>query len=243
MLIAIGTILIFSPFANSVRMTSSIGMGETLIDVIRPKAEGPDGIHARVLNECEKEIALPLAIIFSRSLTETRIPLDWKRANVIPIFKKGDKSNVENYRPVSLTSLVCKTMESILKDKIVDFLDENDIIRDTQHGFRRGRSCLTNLLEFFDRATESFDKGRQLDVSYLDFSKAFDKVPHKRLCLQLKWHGINTRILHWIENWLSGRQQRVLLNGTKSGWNDVLSGVPARICPRTFAIFDIHKFN
>ena len=113
------------------------------------KAEGPDDIYARVLNECEKELAAPLAIIFSKSIKESKIPLDWKRANVIPIFKKGDKTKVENYRPVSLTSIVCKVLESIIKDNIVKFLEENNLIRDTQHGFRTGHSCLTNLLNFF----------------------------------------------------------------------------------------------
>jgi len=194
---------------------------------VRPnKAEGPDEIHARFLREAERELSVPLAIIFSKSLSETEIPLDWKRANVVPIHKKGDKSKEENYRPVSLTSLVCKVLESIIKDKIVEFLEQNELINDTQHGFRKGRSCLTNLLDFLDVVTESFDQGNQLDVSFLDFSKAFDKVPHKRLGVQLKIHGIGGKILDWIESWLSGRQQRVILNGCKSQWKEVLSGVP-----------------
>ena len=132
-------------------------------------------------------------------------------------FKKGDKSDVDNYRPVSLTSIVCKLLESIIKDKMVEFFDENDLIKDSQYGFRKNRSCLTNLLKFLNVATEAFDEGEQLDVTYLDFSKAFDKVPHKRLCLQLKCHGISGKTPDWIEHWLSGRQQRVLLNPRPAG--------------------------
>ena len=190
------------------------------------KAEGPDEIFARLLTECDKELSVPLAIIFTKSLVNSKVPMDWKRANVVPIHKKGDKSVMGNYRPISLTSLVCKILESIIKEKIVEFLECNDIIGDTQHGFRKGRSCLTNLLHFLDVATDSFDQGKQLDVAYLDFSKAFDKVPHQRLVLQLKSHGIEGKILEWIKTWLTGRQQRVVLNGCKSHWKSVISGVP-----------------
>ena len=96
-------------------------------------------------------------------------------------------------------------MESIIKEKIVEFLDENNVIGSTQHGFRKGRSCLTNLLDFLEAATDAFDQGKQLDVAYLDFSKAYDKVPHRRLPLQLKLHDINGNILKWIVAWLTGR--------------------------------------
>ena len=172
----------------------------TYLKKIRPKkAEGPDEIHARLLRECERELSIPLAIIFSKSLAEGKIRLkkiDWKRANVVPIYKKGDRSEVGNYRPVGLTSLSCKVLELIINDKIVDFLDVNELIRDTQHGFRKGRSCLTNLLEFLDIVKDSFDQGKEVDISYLDFSKAFYKVPHKRLILQLKTHGIQGQIIN-----------------------------------------------
>ena len=145
---------------------------------------------------------------------------------MIPIFKKGKKTAAENYRPVSLTCVCCKLLESIIKDDIMDHLSRNQLIRKSQHGFMKGKSCATNLLEFLDKITEAADKGTPTDVVYLDFAKAFDKVPTERLLRKVQAHGIGGKIGGWIRAWLTDRKQRVSANGKLSGWRGVLSGVP-----------------
>ena len=114
----------------------------------------------------------------------------------------------------------------MIKDAIVNHLESNNMIKDSQHGFRSGRSCLTNLLYFLEDVTKTLDEGGSVDVVYLDFSKAFDKVPHKRLITKLSRYNISNKFVDWIENWLSDRKQRVVLNGCKSDWLAVTSGVP-----------------
>ena len=190
------------------------------------KSPGPDKIYPRILKEVKEAICKPLCVIFNLSLRTGKVVREWKLANVTPLFKKGDKSNPGNYRPISLTSVVCKLMESILRDKIVKFLEENNIIRDSQHGFRNKRSCLTNLLDFLYDIYEMYEEGRAVDIIYLDFQKAFDKVPHKKLLNKLEYHGIRGHIHCWISDWLSNRKQRVVLNGKFSDWRNVSSGVP-----------------
>ena len=123
-----------------------------------------------------------------------------KLANVTPLFKKADKSNPGNYRPVCLTSVVCKLMESILRDKIVEFLEKNNIIRDSQHGFHNKRSCLTNRLDFIHDIYEMYEEGRAVGIIYLDFQKEFDKVPHRKLLNEVESHGISSHIHRWISN-------------------------------------------
>ena len=129
------------------------------------------------------------------------VPKDWKNANVTPIFKKGQRSLASNYRPVSLTSICSKVMESILRDSIIDHLEGNRLINDAQHGFRSGRSTQTNLIEFLDVTTKWMDEGKAFDVVYLDFSKAFDVVCHKKLIEKLKNIGIGGKLLEWLKNW------------------------------------------
>ena len=192
----------------------------------RDSAGGPDAVSSRVLVETADILCVPLALVFTRSLEEGVVPQDWRMANVTPIFKSGSKSSPGNYRPVSLTCIVCKIMESIIKDKIVHHLTTNELVLASQHGFMSSKSCQTNLLEYLDVLTKLVDAGHNVDVIYLDFAKAFDKVPHQRLLKKLKAHGITGKVHGWIEAWLSGRQQRVVLNGKASDWAPVTSGVP-----------------
>jgi len=138
------------------------------------KSSGPDGFHPKFLFEVRNEISKPLADLYNLSLDQGIVPLEWKSAVVTPIHKKGSKTDPQNYRPISLTSILCKVLESIIKDSIVAFVDKFNLIRDSQHGFMRGMSCLTNLLDFVEEITYLLDEDNSVDIIYLDFAKAFD---------------------------------------------------------------------
>ena len=125
-------------------------------------------------------------MLFSKSMQSGIVPKDWKNANVIPIYKSGPKGEPVNYRPISLTSVVVRVMERIVKEKMLMHLKTNQLINPSQHGFLPRKSTSTNLVAYLDYVTKKLDDGQPVDVLYLDFSKAFDRVPHKRLVQKLK---------------------------------------------------------
>ena len=179
-----------------------------------------------VLKNCAESVCKPLTAIFRRSMEDETLPNDWKKANVCPIFKKGKRNEPENYRPVSLTSVVCKVMESIIKRQMVEYLTSNAFFEGCQHGFVKGRSTLTNLLETFEAWTRILDEGFGVDVAYLDYRKAFDTVPHRRLLVKLDRLGIQGKLLGWIGSFLQNRTMRVVVRNDGSRWIVVKSGVP-----------------
>ena len=160
------------------------------------------------------------------SLKEGVVPFEWKEANIISLCKKDSTNKSENYRPVSLTSVICKLLKRLIKDHMVDFPVRHKLLNSSQHGFLKARSCLTNMLCVFEEITKWIDEGSPIDIIYLDFQKAFEKVPHQRLLFKLKAHGIGDGIIDRIEQWLTDRRPRVVVDGEVSNWKSVLNGVP-----------------
>ncbi|XP_072048705.1 uncharacterized protein [Amphiura filiformis] len=183
-----------------------------LLAKVKPfSASGPDNIPAYLLKEGANELAPALTLLFEASLHQGKIPLQWKSADVSPIFKKGDKHKPENYRPISLTSIICKLMEHILHSQIIHHLDEHGILTSKQFGFRKRHSCESQLLLTIQDLAEGLRDKEQVDAILLDFSKAFDRDPHERLLLKLHHVGVRGHLLSWIRDFLSGRTQQVVL--------------------------------
>ena len=190
------------------------------------KASGPDDINNRILRELHHELSHPLCSLFNYSIQCGKVPSIWKQANVTPIFKKGDSSDVSNYRPISLLSCLSKVFERLVFKYLFNHFRDNSILSPFQSGFIPKDSTTNQLVYLYDTFCEALDRGKEVRVVFFDISKAFDKVWHKGLIAKLASSGVQGSLLKWFDHYLSDRKQRVVLPGCHSEWKPVLSGVP-----------------
>ena len=202
------------------------GVAKLLKNLKPGKAPGPDNIPNQVLKACADQIANALRCIYQKSLDTGTLPADWREANISCVFKKGDRHLPENYRPISLTSVPCKILEHIIYHHLLLHLESNNVLTHLNHGFRSGFSCESQLLTTAHDLLKSFDRKKQVDIAILDFPKAFDTVPHRKLLHKLSHYGIAGSLHHWLTSFLTCRTMRVVLEGSSSETTSVVSGVP-----------------
>ena len=199
---------------------------EAIKEMPKNTSSGPDSWPAELLKKCKSELAKPLQIICEKSLKQGEIPKELLKANITPIFKKGEKHKSVNYRPISLTSLISKIIERVIRKSIIDHLELNKLINKNQHGFRKRRSTLTQLLDHYDNILNALEHNEDYDVIYTDFKKAFDKCEFNIICEKLLKYKIGGDIGRWIKNFLMNRTFKVVVNGTFSETEQVTSSVP-----------------
>ena len=189
---------------------------ELLLGINTSKAQGPDQIANIMLKTCVPQLAPAMATIFQASIDTGKLPDDWLNVNITPVHKKGDVHLPENYRPVSLTCVSCKHLEHIICKHILDHLERNKILTTQNHGFRSGYSCETQLVATVHDLLGKFDVWAQIDMVILDFSKAFDTVPHQKLLHKMRQYGVDGNINAWLCDFLTNRKMRVVIDGEES---------------------------
>lgn len=207
-------------------VVSESGILNLLLNINVKKASGPDDISNAFLKRYAEWVSRYLFIIFQASLQQSKLPADWLCGKIIPIHKSGNKMTVQNYRPISLTSTCCKLLEHIISNHVTQYLEENNLIYKHQHGFRRGLSTVTQLIECAHEFSSVVNERGQVDVVFMDFSKAFDRVPHNKLIEKLHLMGLNSNIVSWVRSYLTNRTQYVYCNDACSTRLAVYSGVP-----------------
>ena len=212
---------------------------DALAELKPSSSPGPDGVPAIVLKQCSSTLVQPIKLLLTRSIDEKIVPKYYKSSHVCPLFKKGNRALAENFRPISKTSHIIKTHERVLRNKLVSYFECNSLFSLNQHGFRAGRSTLTQLLQHFDSINEGLVNNIDTDSIYLDYEKAFDKVDHSLLLAKLSRYQLPDLFVSWVSSFLSDRTQTVVVGGMQSRPQRVISGVPqgSVLGPALFLVF------